>query len=41
MKKSDNINKNKNKEASSDFVVGLITFVIFLFFMTAWMYFST
>jgi len=30
-----------NKEKSSDFVVGLVTFIIFLFFMTAWMYFST
>jgi ATP-dependent Zn protease len=26
---------------SSDFVTGLITFVIFIVFMTLWMYFST
>ncbi len=37
MKEAD----NKNKETSSDFFVGLVTFIIFLFFMTAWMYFST
>ncbi len=37
MKSSD----NKNKETSSDFVVGMVTFIIFIFFMTAWMYFST
>jgi len=26
---------------SNDFVVGLVTFIIFLIFMTGWMYFST
>jgi len=38
MKESEEKN---NTKASSDFVIGLVTFVIFLFFMTAWMYFST
>jgi len=35
---SDN---NNNGKAPNDFIVGLITFVVFVFFMTAWMYFST
>jgi len=39
MKESEN--KNKNGKAPSDFVVGLVTFIIFLCFMTVWMYFST
>jgi len=39
MKESED--KNNKTETSSDFVVGLVTFIIFLFFMTAWMYFST
>ena len=29
-----------NKRGPSDFVTGLVTFIIFLFFMTGWMYFS-
>jgi len=33
--------KNKNEVASNDFIVGLVTFIIFILFMTAWMYFST
>jgi len=37
MNESDH--KNNNTETFSDFAVGLVTFVIFLFFMTAWMYF--
>jgi len=37
MNESDD--KNNNTETSSDFVTGLVTFIIFLFFMTAWMYF--
>lgn len=36
-----NVDTNGNDKAPSDFVTGLVTFIIFLFFMTAWMYFST
>ncbi len=32
---------NKSGKVSNDFVVGLVTFIIFIFFMTAWMYFSS
>jgi len=32
---------NKSGRKSNDFVVGLVTFVIFILFMTAWMYFSS
>jgi len=31
---------NKDK-ASSDFIIGLVTFIVFIVFMTVWMYFST
>jgi len=37
MKDSD----NDETKASNNFVVGLVTFIVFIFFMTAWMYFST
>ncbi len=30
----------KSGKKPSDFVTGLVTFIIFLFFMAAWMYFS-
>lgn len=36
-----NLETKGDKKAPSDFVTGLVTFIIFLFFMTAWMYFST
>ena len=36
-----NNGNDKNGKKSSDFVVGLVTFIIFIFFMIAWMYFST
>lgn len=35
-----NDNDIKSEKAPSDFVVGLVTFIIFIFFMSAWMYFS-
>jgi len=35
------IKAGSESKAPSDFVTGLVTFIIFLFFMTAWMYFST
>ena len=31
---------NKSDKGSNDFIVGLVTFIIFILFMTAWMYFS-
>ena len=34
-----NTTKDVRSSAPSDFVTGLVTFIIFLFFMTAWMYF--
>ncbi len=36
-RKNDN---NKSDKESNDFVIGLLTFIIFILFMTAWMYFS-
>ena len=36
----ENIVENRHDRTPSDFVTGLVTFIIFLFFMTAWMYFS-
>ena len=30
----------KGGEQSNDFVVGLVTFIVFILFMSAWMYFS-
>jgi len=39
--------KQKNQQASvekskpGEFVIGIITFIIFLIFMTLWMYFGT
>ena len=33
--------KNKSENTSNDFVVGLITFVVFIVFMTIWMYFGS
>ncbi len=35
---SENNNKDKTP---SDFVIGLVTFMVFIVFMTVWMYFST
>jgi len=35
------VQAGSESKAPSDFVTGLVTFIIFLFFMTAWMYFST
>jgi len=35
---SENNNKGKTP---NDFVIGLVTFTVFVVFMTAWMYFST
>lgn len=35
------VQAGSDSKAPSDFVTGLVTFIIFLFFMTAWMYFST
>ena len=31
---------NKDAKKPSDFVTGLVTFIIFILFMTVWMYFS-
>ena len=31
----------EKKGAPSDFVVGLVTFIVFFIFMTVWMYYST
>ena len=31
---------NKTKKTLNDFTVGLVTFVLFLVFMTSWMYLS-
>jgi hypothetical protein len=39
---SDNkASENNNAKAPSEFFIGLTTFIIFLLFMTVWMYFST
>jgi len=35
----ENIDGEENG-APSDFVVGLVTFIVFLIFMTVWMYYS-
>lgn len=41
MRSADNKNAADEKnEAPSDFVVGSVTFIIFLIFMTVWMYYS-
>ena len=32
---------NDESRANNDFIVGLVTFIVFIIFMTAWMYFST
>ncbi|MBE9560953.1 MAG: hypothetical protein IMF15_09200 [Proteobacteria bacterium] len=37
---SQNSGNNQSSKKPSDFVAGLVTFIIFIFFMTAWMYFS-
>ena len=42
--KSAQTQKNGDNEGGkkpSDFVVGMVTFIIFIFFMIAWVYFST
>lgn len=33
--------EDKSDKAPNDFVVGLVTFVIFIIFMTVWMYVGT
>ncbi|GMR01134.1 MAG: hypothetical protein BMS9Abin19_0490 [Gammaproteobacteria bacterium] len=33
--------ENKRDKKSDDFMIGLVTFVAFILFMTAWMYFLT
>lgn len=33
--------KNSVKTGTSDFVIGLFTFFVFVLFMTVWMYFAT
>ena len=41
MKGSEDKNADDEKnEAPSDFVVGLVTFIVFLIFMMVWMYYS-
>ncbi len=35
---SENDNKDK---VPNDFAIGLVTFIVFIIFMTAWMYFFT
>ena len=32
---------NKSDKTSNDFIVGLVTFIIFILFMTVWMYVGT
>ena len=42
-KESAQAQKNSNHKSgkeSNDFAVGLVTFIVFIIFMTAWMYFS-
>ena len=33
--------ENKGNKTSNDFVVGLVTFIVFIVFMTIWMYFGS
>jgi len=33
-------NINNKKKGPDDFILGLLTFVVFIVFMTAWMYFA-
>jgi len=37
----EEVGSNGRDRAPSDFITGLVTFIIFLVFMTVWMYFST
>jgi len=39
--KNQKSDDNKAAKGASDFVVGSVTFVIFIMFMTAWMYFQS
>ena len=32
---------DKSNKTPNDFVIGLVTFIVFIVFMTAWMYFGT
>ena len=41
MSKSENHNNGKRDKGPSELVVGSVTFVVFIVFMTAWMYFGT
>lgn len=38
--KNSNSSDNGDGKGSNDFIVGLVTFIVFIIFMTAWMYFS-
>lgn len=38
-KYSSQDNDTKQDEKPGEFVIGLVTFIIFIIFMTAWMYF--
>jgi hypothetical protein len=35
------VTENKSDETPNDFIVGLVTFIIFIIFMTVWMYVGT
>jgi hypothetical protein len=35
-----NSGDNRNSKEPSDFIVGLLTFIAFILFMTTWMYFA-
>ena len=35
------VTENKSGKTSNDFIVGLVTFIIFIIFMTVWMYVGT
>ncbi len=37
----EEVGSNGRDRAPSDFVIGMVTFIIFLIFMTVWMYFLT
>jgi hypothetical protein len=38
---NDTDNKHNKEKGPSDFIVGLVTFLVFVLFMTVWMYFGT
>lgn len=41
MEKTMSKAENKNDKASSDFVIGLVTFITFVVFMSIWMVFAS